>query len=95
MSNTEIVLTMLAETTTTEISRAEQPEGFEESRKVAKRGGAVAGNARKMIEDETGRPVVTSMNAFDFAQVIAGVLEVAAIEDSDPQERSKQGSESE
>ena len=75
MSNTELVLNMLAETTTTEISRAEQPEGFEESRDVARRGGSVAGQARKAIEAETGKPVVTPMNAIDFAQIIMGVLE--------------------
>ncbi len=75
MSNTELVLNMLAETTTTEISRAEEPTSFEENRDVAHRGGTVAGNARKQIEAETGRPVVTSMNALDFAQVIAGVLQ--------------------
>ena len=75
MSNTELVLNMLAETTTTEISRVEEPTSFEENREVAHRGGTVAGNARKQIEAETGRPVITSMNALDFAQVIAGVLQ--------------------
>jgi len=75
MSNTELVLNMLAETTTTEISRAEEPISFEENRDVARRGGTVAGNARKQIEAETGRPVITSMNVLDFAQVIAGVLQ--------------------
>ena len=75
MSNTELVLNMLAETTTTEISRAEEPISFEENCDVARRGGTIAGNARKQIEAETGRPVITSMNALDFAQVIAGVLQ--------------------
>ena len=75
MSNTELVLNMLAETTTTEISRVEEPTSFEENREVAHRGGTVAGNAREQIEAETGRPVITSMNALDFAQVIAGVLQ--------------------
>ena len=75
MSNTELVLNMLAETTTTEISRAEEPISFEENCDVARRGGTVAGNARKQSEAETGRPVITSMNALDFAQVIAGVLQ--------------------
>lgn len=74
MSNTELVLNMLAETATTEISRAEEPEDFEGNRDVARRGGAIAGSARRQIETETGHPVITSMNAFDFAQVIAGVL---------------------
>ena len=81
MSNTELVLNMLAETTTTEISRAEEPISFEENCDVARRGGTVAGNARKQIEAETGRPVITSMNALDFAQVIAGVLQDINLED--------------
>ena len=81
MSNTELVLNMLAETTTTEISRVEEPTSFEENREVAHRGGTVAGNARKQIEAETGRPVITSMNALDFAQVIAGVLQDVNRED--------------
>jgi len=74
MSNTELVLNMLAETTTTDISRAEHPEGINQNRDVARRGGTVAGNARKQIESETGKPVITSMNALDFAQVIVGVM---------------------
>ena len=78
MSNTELVLNMLAETTTTEISRAEAPSNFEESRDVAKRGGSVAGQARKAIETETGKPVVTSMNALDFAEMFTGVLQSGA-----------------
>ena len=73
MSNTELVLNMLAEATTTEISRVEQPEGLDQNRDVAKRGGTVAGNARKQIEEQTGKPVVTSMNALDFAQLLVNV----------------------
>ncbi len=73
MSNTELVLNMLAEATTTEISRVEQPEGLNQNRDVAKRGGTVAGNARKQIEEQTGKPVVTSMNALDFAQLLVNV----------------------
>ena len=73
MSNTELVLNMLAEATTTEISRVEQPEGLNQNRDVAKRGGTVAGNARKQIEEQTGKPVVTSMNALDFAQLLVDV----------------------
>ncbi|MBR2790184.1 MAG: Bro-N domain-containing protein [Eggerthellaceae bacterium] len=78
MSNTELVLNMLAETSTTDISRVEQPEGFEESREVARRGGAVAGEARRALEAQTGQPVVTSMRAVDFAKVIAGVVEAVS-----------------
>lgn len=70
MSTTELVLNMLAETSTTDISKAEQPETFEENRQVARRGGNVAGIARKALEAETGKPVVTSMNAIDFAKIL-------------------------
>ena len=70
MSTTELVLNMLAETSTTDISNAEQPETFEENRQVARRGGNVAGIARKALEAETGKPVVTSMNAIDFAKIL-------------------------
>lgn len=70
MSTTELVLNMLAETSTTDISKAEQPETFEENRQVAHRGGNVAGIARKALEAETGKPVVTSMNAIDFAKIL-------------------------
>lgn len=70
MSTTELVLNMLAETSTTDISKAEQPETFEENRQVARRGGNVASIARKALEAETGKPVVTSMNAIDFAKIL-------------------------
>ena len=63
MTNMELVLNMLAEVTTTEISKAENPQGFEDSRKVARRGGNVAGNARKDIEKQTGKSVVSALNA--------------------------------
>lgn len=63
MSNLELVLTMLAEASTTEISKNVNPKGFEESKDVAERGGKVAGDARKNIEKESGRTVITSRNA--------------------------------
>ena len=66
---------MLAESTTTEISRQEEPKNFEQNRKIAKRGGNVAGQARKNIEAETGKPVVTQRNAVDFAQLIGDVID--------------------
>lgn len=75
MSDLELILTMLAESTTTEISKQEQPETFEDNRKVAKRGGGVAGQARKSIEAETGKPVLTQKTAMDFAQLIGKVLD--------------------
>jgi hypothetical protein len=63
MSNLELVLNMLAEATTTEISREKKPVGFENSRKTAKQGGTIAGNTRKAIEAKSGRQIVTRQNA--------------------------------
>jgi len=63
MTNLELVLNMLAETATTEISLKREPKNFIENRQVAHDGGAVAGNARKDIEAKTGRPAITSKNA--------------------------------
>jgi len=75
MSTLELVLNMLAEATTTEISKEQKPEDFEENRQVAKSGGDVAGNARKDIESRTGKPVITSKNALDFRNLISNVIE--------------------
>lgn len=63
MSTLELALNMLAEATTTELTNAQNPQGLEENCVVARQGGKVAGNARKEIEAQTGRPVVTSGNA--------------------------------
>jgi len=65
MTNLELVLNMLAEVTTTSISRARQPESFGDSRSIAKEGGSVAGNTRKDIEQRLGRSVISSQNATD------------------------------
>lgn len=78
MSDLELVLTMLAEASTRDISQAEKPEGFAENQAVARRGGNVAGVARKALEAETGKPVITSQNAADFAQLVGDVVEEAA-----------------
>ena len=78
MSDLELVLTMLAEASTTDISKTEQPQGFSESQKVARRGGKVAGIARQALEAETGRPVITSKNANDFRQLVTDIVEDAA-----------------
>jgi len=59
----ELVLNMLAEATTTEISKKKQPRGFDESRTIAREGGHVAGTARREIEQRTGEPVVSRKNA--------------------------------
>ena len=63
MTNLELVLNMLAEATTTEISKEKLPEGFEQNRKIARQGGTIAGNTRKEIELKTGKPIVSAKNA--------------------------------
>ncbi len=65
MTNLELVLNMLAEVTTKEVSKKENPAGFPESLDVARKGGSVAGNARKEIESMTGKPVVSEDNFLD------------------------------
>ena len=74
MTTLEIVLNMLAEATTTELTKATNPKGLEENKKVANKGGGVAGNARKEIEKETGKPVITSKNAMDLSRLIEDVV---------------------
>ena len=85
MTTLELVLNMLAEATTTELTNAQNPQGLEENRVVAKQGGAVAGNARKEIESKTGRPVVTAENASTMllGQTVAGMIESVATEKDD------------
>ena len=63
MTNLELVLNMLAEATTTEISKEKKPKSFSENRKIAKQGGTIAGNTRKEIEEKTGKKVVSKFNA--------------------------------
>lgn len=63
MTNTELVLNMLAEASTKDISQAVNPEGFEASKKVAAQGGNVAKVAMKELEAKTGKKVVTALNA--------------------------------
>jgi len=77
MTTLEIVLNMLAEATTTEITKTMNPMGLEENKVVAKRGGGIAGNARKEIEQETGKPVITSKNAVDLSKLIEDVTKGA------------------
>ena len=75
MSTTEIILNMLAETATKDISKQSQPETFEENRTVAKRGGRIAGNARKELEQELGQSVITSKNAAQLNEVVTNMIE--------------------
>lgn len=63
MTNTELILNMLGEVATTEISKTDNPQGFEESKKVAHDGGTIAGNARRVLEERTGKKVVSKLNS--------------------------------
>lgn len=68
MSNLELVLNMLAEATTTEISKEKKPENFAENKKIANQGGTIAGNTRKEIEEKTGKKVVNKLNSIDYLE---------------------------
>ena len=76
MTTLELVLNMLAEATTTEISRQKAPEGLRENVEVARSGGKVVGDARKAIEQQTGVPVITSKNVAQLNQVVTNLIEV-------------------
>ena len=78
MSDTELVLTMLAEASTRDISKATKPDGLAENVKVAKRGGNVANVARQQLEAETGLPVITSQNAMQLNAVVTEMIEASA-----------------
>lgn len=75
MSTMEIVLNMLAEATTTELSKAHQPEVFSESQQIARRGGGYAGQVRQDIEKDTGSPVITTQNATQLNAVVVDMIE--------------------
>ncbi|MCX4339892.1 MAG: BRO family protein [Lachnospiraceae bacterium] len=77
MSTTELILNMLAETSTTDISKEEKPTTFEENQEIARRRGRVAGIARQALEVETGRSVITSKNAVDFGKLIDEIVKEA------------------
>ena len=63
MTNLELVLNMLAEATTTEISKENNPKTFEDNKRIAKKGGEIAGDTRKKIEQQTGKNIISSQNA--------------------------------
>lgn len=75
MTTLELVLNMLAEATTTEISKQKAPESFQENIAVAHAGGKVAGDARKAVEAQTGVPVITAKNAAQLNQVVTEMIE--------------------
>lgn len=81
MSTTELILNMLAETATREISESEEPETFNESKNIAGRGGKIAGNARKSIEEQTGKSVITSKNAVQLNEVVVKTIESVTDDD--------------
>ena len=89
MSTLELALNMLAEATTTELTYAQNPQGLTENRKVAQQGGRVAGNARKEIEAQTGRPVITSENANTMllGSTVAGMIESVVDEEDKKSEQ--------
>lgn len=76
MSTTELVLNMLAEAATKDITQISHPQGLEENRAAAKRGGSVAKVARESLEKETGKPVITQQKAIDFANLISNVAKL-------------------
>ncbi len=87
MTDLELVLTMLAEASTTDISKTAKPQTFEENKQVAKQGGEVAGIARKALEARTGKPVITEKNAVDFQQLVTDIVEDAAELPENPTEK--------
>lgn len=88
MTTLELVLNMLAEATTTEISKQRAPETFAENMRVAREGGEAAGEARKAVEARTGVPVITSQNAAQLNQVVTDLIE-GAIAEPDPEKKEK------
>ena len=82
MSTTELTLNQLAEVATRELSQQEHPVGFAQNKDVAKRGGSVAGNARKDLEKQLGHPVITSQNASQLNHVVTQMIE-ASVEASE------------
>lgn len=89
MTTLELVLNMLAEATTTELSKEHQPETFEENKEIARRGGRIAGETRKSIEADTGKPVITAQNATQLNQVVTDMIEGVTAEGNDNSDTDK------
>jgi hypothetical protein len=87
MSMMELTLNQLAEVTTTEISKEQKPQTFEENKAVARSGGEVAGNARRDIEKRTDKPAITSKKAVDFAQLLTDVIEYKVAKDEKDEDK--------
>ncbi len=75
MTTLELVLNMLAEATTSELTNIHNPQGLNENLKLANEGGKVAGNARKEIESKSGKPVISSKNAKDLPNLLGDVID--------------------
>ena len=75
MTTTELILNMLGETSTTDISKVEKPKSFSENKEVARKGGEVAGIARKALEERTGHSVIMDHNAAQLGDIITNLLE--------------------
>lgn len=83
MSTLELALNMLAEATTTELTKVHNPQGLEENQRIAKKGGNVAGNARREIEQETGKSIITSQNAIQLNDAVTQLIEAVSEIDED------------
>ena len=70
----ELALNMLAEATATELTKIQNPQGLQENKRTAREGGSVAGNARKDIEERTGRSVISSSNMKQLGTVVSGLM---------------------
>ena len=91
MTTLELVLNMLAEATTAEISKQREPSSFAENLHVARQGGAAAGEARRAVESRTGVPVITSKNAAQLNQVVTSMIEGVSAEQLPPVDQTKTG----
>ena len=83
MTTLELALNMLAEATTTELTKVKNPQGLEQNKEVARSGGKVAGDARKSIESQTGTPVITSDNASKLMEAVTGMINEVAKKDEE------------
>jgi hypothetical protein len=84
---------MLAEATTTELTRTDHPEGLEENKQIAREGGGIAGNARREIEARTGKPAISPKNAVDFSRLMEDVTKDIAAEVIDGEKDSENNEE--
>ena len=89
MSTLELVLNMLAEATTAEISKQREPSSFAENIDIAREGGSAAGDARHAVESRTGVPVITSKNAAQLNQVVTDMIEGVVMKQDDEPDSQK------